>query len=131
MKQKISKRLAEIVDALPLFDGIRVLEIGCGPGVVAREVAVRIGKGYILAIDRSSKAINQAIDLSKEEIASGCLGFKNIAIEDFELEEDEPLYDIVFAVRVGALDGRHPEAGKIALQKIAKVLKEDGEIFIY
>ena len=62
MNNKLSKRLAEIVDALPLKSGIRVLEIGCGPGAAAREIAQRIGSGQILAIDRSAKAIQLAIE---------------------------------------------------------------------
>jgi cyclopropane fatty-acyl-phospholipid synthase-like methyltransferase len=35
MESKLSKRLVDIADALPLKDGIRVLEIGCGPGALA------------------------------------------------------------------------------------------------
>lgn len=33
MSTKISKRLQDIIDALPLKSGMRVIEIGCGPGV--------------------------------------------------------------------------------------------------
>jgi cyclopropane fatty-acyl-phospholipid synthase-like methyltransferase len=52
-KSKISPRLAEVVNALPLHKGIRVLEIGCGPGAAAREIANRFEDIYVLAIDRS------------------------------------------------------------------------------
>ncbi|MER8437086.1 class I SAM-dependent methyltransferase [Mesorhizobium sp. M1312] len=34
---------------------MRVLEIGCGPGAAAREIARRIGDGHVLAIDRSAR----------------------------------------------------------------------------
>jgi len=34
------------------------------------------------------------------------------------LDGDEP-FDLAFAVRVGALDGRHPEAGARVLQRLA------------
>lgn len=127
---QLSPRLKAIVDALPLRPGILVLEIGCGPGAAAREVAKRIGDGHILAIDRSAKAIQQAIKTSKKEINSGHLTFRQIAIENFELEEGEPLYDIAFAVRVGALDGRHPEIEQAALIRIAKALKKNGKLYI-
>lgn len=127
---KLSKRLAEIVDALPLYDGMRVLEIGCGPGVAAREISKRIGDGYILAIDRSAKAIQQAKAGSKTEIQSGKLAFRQAAVESFELERDEALFDIAFAVRVGALDGRHPEIEEQAFIQIAKALKKNGKFFI-
>jgi SAM-dependent methyltransferase len=127
---KLSKRLLEIVDALPLKEGIRVLEIGCGPGAMAREISRRIGKGYVLGIDRSAKAIRQALAGSKPEIAAGKLSFIQYAIEEFELSSDEKPFDIAVAVRVGALDGRHPEIEKQALLQIAKALKKKGKLYI-
>ena len=39
-------------------------------------------------------------------------------------------YDIVFAVRVGALDGRHPEAGARALERIAQATTADARLFV-
>ena len=62
-----------IVDALPLRPGLRVLEIGCGPGAMARAIAARIGDGHVLAIDRSAKAIAQAAASSQADIALGRL----------------------------------------------------------
>ena len=130
MKSKLSKRLAEIVNALPLRDGISVLEIGCGPGAMAREISRLIGTGHILAIDRSAKAIQQAILGSQPEIETGRLAFRQVAIEKFELEPNERQFDIAIAVRVGALDGRHPEIEKQSLQKITKALTKTGKLFI-
>lgn len=130
MAQRISNRLHEIINALPLKEGLRILEIGCGPGAMAREIASKIGNGYILAIDRSNKAIQQAKAGSQKELAEGNIAFKLIAIENFELEPDEKLFDIAVAIRVGALDGRHPEIEKQALTKIAKALTKRGKLFI-
>lgn len=81
MTNKLSKRLSEIVDALPLKKGMRVLEIGCGPGAAAREVAKRIDHGQVLAIDRSAKAIQLAVRSSKEEMASHSLNFRHVALK--------------------------------------------------
>ncbi|WP_276346240.1 class I SAM-dependent methyltransferase [Daejeonella sp. JGW-45] len=130
MNSKLSKRLADIVDALPLEKDIRVLEIGCGPGAMAREISKRIGKGHVLAIDRSAKAIQQAISGSQPEIETGRLSFRQVLIEKFELGDNEKPFDIAIAVRVGALDGRHPEIEKQSLLKIAKALKKTGKLFI-
>jgi len=126
----LSPRLAAIVDALPLRPGLRVLEIGCGPGAAARAVARRVGNGHVLAIDRSAKAVEQARRGAEAEIAAGLLIVRQAAAENLELEDGEALYDIAFAVRVGALDGRHPEAGKQALRRIAAALTPGGRLFI-
>jgi cyclopropane fatty-acyl-phospholipid synthase-like methyltransferase len=126
----LSPRLAEIVDALPLTPAMRVLEIGCGPGAAARAVAARLDTGHILAIDRSAKAIAQAEATSAGEIASGRMSVRRAAVEDFTPEPGEDLFDLVFAVRVGALDGRHPEAGRKAMERIAAVLAPGGRFFI-
>jgi len=74
MSTDLSLRLRAIVDALPLRRGIRVLEIGCGPG--------------------------------------------------------EALFDLAFAVKVGALDGRHPKAGELALVRIAAAPVPGGRLYI-
>lgn len=130
MESRISKRLLNIVNALPLKNGIRVLEIGCGPGAMAREISKQIGDGHILAIDRSAKAIQQAISGSQKEIATGKLSFRQASAEKFKLEHDEELFDIAVAVRVGALDGRHPELEKQSMLNIAKALTKKGKLYI-
>jgi SAM-dependent methyltransferase len=126
----ISPRLAEVVAALPLRSGMRVLEIGCGPGVAARAVLKRIGAGHVLAIDRSAKAIAQAIAGSSAELATGKLEFRCVAIEDLILAKNERPYDLAFAIRVGALDGRHPAAGVAALSRLRQALVKGGRVFI-
>ena len=126
----LSPRLSSIVDALPLRDGMRVLEIGCGPGAAAREVTRRIGGGHVLAIDRSARAITQARAASAAEIAAGRMRLRQIAVEELELEPGESPYDIAFAVRVGVLDGRHPEREAEARRRIAAALTENGRLFI-
>lgn len=84
----------------------------------------------VLGIDRSSKAISQAIENSRAEIASGILSFRTGSIENFELQEGEEQFDLAFAVRVGALDGRHPEIEQQAIEKITKALKQNGKLYI-
>lgn len=127
---EISPRLAEVVAALPLRPGMRVLEIGCGPGVAARAVLTRVGRGHVLAIDRSAKAIAQAVAGSAAELATGKLEYRCVAIEDLVLGKGERPYDLAFAIRVGALDGRHPAAGVAALSRLRQVLVKGGRVFI-
>ncbi len=127
---KSSQRLLRIVDALPLAPGMRVLEIGCGPGVAAREVARRIGSGFVLAIDRSATASALARRGSADEIVAGTLEFRCVAAEDMVLADGEALFDLAFAVRVGALDGRYPEAGMRAMARLREMLVPGGRLFI-
>ncbi|MFI9344039.1 SAM-dependent methyltransferase [Streptomyces sp. NPDC052773] len=127
---QLSQRLAEAVDALPLEPHLRVLEIGCGPGAAARAVAARLDTGHIVAIDRSAAAVALAREACAEEIASGRLTVRRCAAEDFVPLPGEGPFDLVFAFRVGALDGRHPEAGHRAMSRIAAALAPAGRVFI-
>ena len=119
-----------LVDALPIQPHFRVLEIGCGPGAAARAVAARLVTGHILAIDRSATVIAQARVAAAEQISSGRMSVRQVAAEDFLLLPDEEPFDLVFAVRVGALDGRHPEAGEHVLQRIAPATRTGARLFI-
>ncbi|WP_415950641.1 SAM-dependent methyltransferase [Streptomyces sp. KLOTTS4A1] len=130
MPVRLSPRLAAIVDALPLQPDSRVLEIGCGPGAAARAVAERLTTGHILAVDRSASVIAQAEAAAREEIAAGRMSLRRTAAEEFVLGPDEEPYDLVFAVRVGALDGRHPDAGEQVLRRLALATTADARLFI-
>lgn len=129
-QERLSPRLAAIVDALPLRPGLRVLEIGCGPGAAARAVLARIGEGYVLGIDRSPKTIAQALASSRAALATGRLAFRQVAVEDFDLAPGEAPFDLAFAIRVGALDGRYPQQGQLALPRIWQALAPQGRFFI-
>ena len=58
------------------------------------------------------------------------MSVRQVAVEDLTLGVGEVPYDIVFAVRVGALDGRHPKARQRALRRIALASTEDARLFI-
>lgn len=126
----LSPRLAAVVAALPVAPDSRVLEIGCGPGAAARAVAARLTSGHILAIDRSAAAVAQAGSAARDEIASGRMSVRHVAAEDFRLLEGEEPYGVVFAVRVGALDGRHPALGERVLRRLAAATTGDARLFI-
>ncbi len=131
MAEKLSSRLLAIVDALPLRPGLRVLEIGCGPGAMAREMARRLGPGgHVLAIDRSATAISLAQAGSGGEIAAGLLQFRQSSAEFFRLAPGEAPFDLAVAIRVGALDGRYPEAGRLACAAVRSALVPGGRLFI-
>lgn len=99
---------------------MRVLEIGSGTGALAREL-VRRGCD-VVAIDRSQRSHAIAVR------AGGGPDFRNVAIEDFTLADGEAPFDLVVAVRVGCLDGRH--SGATALHRIAALLGDEGQVFV-
>ena len=127
----LSPRLAEIVDALPLRPGMRVIEFGCGPGAAAREVADRVGpSGHVLAVDRSATAIGQVRRQAARLIEEGRLSVRVAEVETFVLDADDEPYDLAFAVRVGLLDGRHPARRDEALARIAASLVPGGRLLV-
>ena len=81
----------------------------------------------MLAIDRSAKAI-AAAETAADTPAN--LRYRIGSAEEFELSEGEQPFDLAFAVRVGALDGRHPEAGERAIRRIAAALKPGGKLLV-
>lgn len=130
MAPDLSPRLAAVVAALPLRPDSRVLEIGCGPGAAARAIAARLDTGVVLAIDRSAAAVAQAESGGAALIAAGRLFVRRTAAEDFALDPGEALFDLVFAIRVGAFDGRHPAAGERALRRIAAATTAAARFFV-
>lgn len=130
MPERLSPRLKAILEALPLAPGMRVLEVGCGPGALARAISSAIGDGHVLGIDRSERAIAMAVSGSGQEIAAGRVSFRRVAAEDFAISSGEAPFDLVVAVRVGALDGRHPEAGARAWPRLRAALAPGGRIHV-
>ncbi|MFB6611166.1 hypothetical protein ACFCVO_12640 [Agromyces sp. NPDC056379] len=51
-------------------------------------------------------------------------------MEDFVLESGTPLFDVAFACRVGALDGRHPRLYAPALANIRSALVSNGTLYV-
>ena len=131
MASAISPRLLAAVDALPLASGIRVLEVGGAPGAAAREVADRVGPtGHVLVVDRSRTGIDRTRRYCSAYLDEGIMSTACASIEEFSLSADAEAFDIAFACRVGALDGRHPELRDAAVRNIRAALKPEGRLFV-
>lgn len=124
----MSARIAAAVDALPVQSGMRVLEIGCGPGAAAREIVRRWPDVYVLGIDRSPAAIRLALDGAAG--STGRLEFRVAAAEDFVLAPDDEPFDLAFALRVGAFDGRHPQLFDRAVARVAAAMRPAAAFYI-
>lgn len=127
---EISERLRRIVDGLPLVTGMRVLEIGGAPGTAAREVAKRIAPGQIVVLDRSTKGIAQVESSCRSEIDAGLMRIQLGSIEKYVPNPDEKPFDLIFANRVGVLDGRHPKQEAAALNAIRTAATSDARFFL-
>jgi SAM-dependent methyltransferase len=131
MPAGLSERLRGAVDALPLRPGMRVLEVGGAPGAAAREVAARIGPtGHVLVLDRSEAGIRLTRANCASEIETGRLSTLCAPVEDFELPSGVPPFDLAFACRVGALDGRHAGLRDAAVRCIRAALTPEGRLFV-
>jgi len=127
----ISARLLGVVDALPLRPGLRVLEIGGAPGAAAREVARRIApSGHILVLDRSPAGIEHTRANCAAEIDAGLLSTLCAPVEDFALPDGVAGFDLAFACRVGALDGRYPRLYDAALDNVRRALVTGGALYV-
>lgn len=125
----LSPRLLSVVDALPLRPGMRVLEIGGAPGAAAREVARRVGPtGHVTVLDRSVNGIALTRRALADEIDEGRVSTICAAVEDFEPGSER--FDLAFACRVGALDGRHPALYDEALRRLREAVVPGGGLYV-
>ena len=75
-------------------------------------------------------AIAQLTASAAELISAGRLTARQVDAEELQLEPGEARYDLAFAVRVGAFDGRHPRAGSLALIRLGRALVPGGRLYI-
>ena len=72
----------------------------------------------------------QARAAGAELVRTGRLSVRQVAAEDLVLLDGEEPYDLAVAVRVGALDGRHPAQGERGLGRLAVVLRPGGRLLV-
>ena len=83
---------------------------------------------YWRSIARSLPSISSSP--ASDLIAVGRLSVRNVSCEELVLAAGEDLYNLAFAVRVGALDGRHPDAGARAMEQLARALVSSGRVYV-
>lgn len=128
---ELSPRLRRVVDALPLRPGLRVLEVGGAPGAAAREVAARVGPtGHVLVLDRSATGVERTREACAALVEEGRLSTLCAPVEDFALPPGVAPFDLAFACRVGALDGRHPRLRDAALAHLRAALVPGGVLHV-
>lgn len=83
-----------------------VLEIGCGPGVAAELVCERLDTGSLLAVDRSSVAVNRTVQRNAAHVAAGRLVVRQASLDDLDLPPAE--LDEVFSINVNLFWTKDP-----------------------
>lgn len=98
MADKVPDRLSWAAEVVAPGPADRILEVGCGHGVLLSLLADRLKSGTITAIDRSDKMVAAAAKRNALHIASGKAVIRQaeLAAADFKGR----LFDKIVAVRV-------------------------------
>src|SRR5437764_13132870 len=92
-----SQRTAEEAAAflLPeLRPGMRLLDVGCGPGSIPRGLAERVAPGEVIGIDLSRETLAAARD---EAGARGVTNLRYEAASGYQLPDDDASFDAAYA----------------------------------
>jgi SAM-dependent methyltransferase len=115
------------IDALPLGDGDRVLDIGCGPAHTTVELAQRVApEGHVHGVDVSPAMIAAARRRVEQAIADGDLNPDSIDVSVADVQHDDlgTRFDAAFS-RFGVMFFDDPAA---AFANIASALRLDGRL---
>lgn len=112
----------EIADALAPRGDARVLDVGCGTGLLTAEVARRLGSGEAVGIDAS----RQMVAIATRKRASGTCRF------ELALAEELPFGDASFDGAVSELFFHHVplDLKRRSAAEIARVLRPGGRVAI-
>jgi ubiquinone/menaquinone biosynthesis C-methylase UbiE len=116
------RRTAEEAAAFLLGElrpGMRLLDVGCGPGSITRGLAERLAPGEVIGLDTSA----DVLALAREDAAARGLG--NIRYERgsvYELPFADASFDVVFAHQFL----QHLREPGTALREMVRVLRPDG-----
>ncbi|MBZ0310229.1 MAG: class I SAM-dependent methyltransferase [Anaerolineae bacterium] len=94
----IPERICWAVETLQISPDDSLLEIGCGHGVAVSLIAEKLATGKIIAIDRSEKAIQTAIQRNKNHLAAGKVEFHTTSLHEVDFGDSR--FNKIFAVNV-------------------------------
>jgi protein-L-isoaspartate O-methyltransferase len=118
-------RLRWAIEVLDPRPGDRILEIGCGVGAAVELVAARLGRGTILALDRSQPMVAQARRRNAAAIAAGRAAIEAVSVADADL--GRAAFDRIFSFNVG-LFWSHPAP---ELPALVRALRPAGALYVF
>jgi len=122
---EISARAAYL-DLLGIKAGDRVLDAGCGSGVVTRAIAERVGPaGRAVGVDPSASFLTVAREIADKSPAGDRIEFKEGSANALPFSDGS--FDAAIAVTVLA----HMHNGAAAVPELARVVRSGGRIGVF
>jgi SAM-dependent methyltransferase len=116
-------RIRWAIELLDLRPRHRVLEIGCGAGVAARLVCVRLRGGVYLGVDRSATAIKTAAARNNASVKAGFAAFLHAPFDAADHPTDR--FDRLLAVNVNAFwtgEGAELESARTLMRRSGRLV---------
>jgi len=111
---------------LDIAPGERILDVGCGSGVVTREIARRVGnRGLAVGVDPSPALLAVAREVAKESGVGDCVEFHEG--NALRLPFPDRSFDAVVCVTVLS----HVPRGEAAIPELVRVLRPGGRLGVY
>ena len=122
---KPNERFTWAATVLNLQPGDRVLEIGCGAGLLVEQIARVFNPGTIVALDRSAAMIKMASKRNAALVSEGKAKFIALDFPDSTYKKSE--FDKIVTFNVNFF-WKYPER---ELEIIRKILKPTGQLYIF
>ena len=106
-----------------LRPGMRVLDLGCGPGTITAGIAARVAPGRVLAVDRDAGVLERA------RAEAGAAGLANIdfaTMDAYHLDIADDSFDLAHAHQVF----QHLADPVGALRELARVVRPGGRVAV-
>lgn len=125
MSSAIPDRIKWAAKMLEVGPDDRLLEIGCGNGALVELVCRELGKGSVIAIDRSAKMTALASERNKDSVSAGKASVYTTALDEAELPPGSFDKIYLFNINVFWMD---PAA---ELDVVKRLLKSSGSFYIF
>lgn len=103
--------------------GLRVIELGCGPGFYSRKLAQRFPQIVVTGVDRSWSQVRSARERAKAQNVKNC-AFERV--NALALQSEDGTFDVLIASRIFTVLPDHCRA----VAEMFRVLKPNGRCFI-
>lgn len=118
LNELVNHGFISFVESAGLREGMRVLDIGCGTGILTCEIAKKVGpSGSVIGIDSSEDQIKEARLKAKQEKVPN-VSFKVMAAQEIKSLAEE--FDFIFTRYVLTHLKKPKEVVKSALSLLAK-----------